>query len=291
MVSQFLKAGGRDLFFTLLEIGAAPADETKEPFYPLLEEFPSSRLLAFEVDPALCARLCAKAPKNVTFHPCALGRADEERDFFVTRDPLCCSLYKPNEPLIALFHDLEGARLQRKTSVHTISLDHFAAANAIPPVDFIKMDIQGAELDVLQGGTNTLQNVLAVCAEVEFAPIYENQPLFGDVTAFLGVQGFSFHRFLWFHGRCVKPIQLADRPSQYLWADAIYVRDLLELGRLTPDQLLKLAVLLEVYGSPDVAHLALRAFDAKGETHLAKTYLQSLLKLGPSSAIRLQPHQ
>ena len=47
------------------------------------------------------------------------------------------------------------------------------------------MDIQGAELDVLQGGENVLSSVLAMVLEAEFVPLYKGQPLYGDLDAFL----------------------------------------------------------------------------------------------------------
>ena len=65
-------------------------------------------------------------------------------------------------------------------------------------VDFIKIDIQGAELDVFKGGVDTLKDVVAIVSEVEFIPHYIDQPLFGDVCSFLTEKGFMFHKFLIF---------------------------------------------------------------------------------------------
>ena len=46
---------------------------------------------------------------------------------------------------------------------------------------------------------------------------------------------------------------------QFLWGDAVYVKDFTRLGDLTPEQLLKLAAIVhDVYGSPDLAALALQ---------------------------------
>ena len=58
---------------------------------------------------------------------------------------MCCSLYKPSEDLLSLYQNYEVVYLKSKTTVDTITLDNFVAANNIGPIDFIKIDVQGAE--------------------------------------------------------------------------------------------------------------------------------------------------
>ena len=41
-------------------------------------------------------------------------------------------------------------------------------------IDFIKIDVQGAELDVFKGGKKALENVLKIICEMEFVPLYES---------------------------------------------------------------------------------------------------------------------
>ena len=110
--------------------------------------------------------LDATVPKGMTVFPHALGRREEERDFYETEHSMCSSLYKPNETYLGLFQNLGVARLKKKTSVRTISLDHFSSMHDIGPVDFIKIDIQGAELDVFRGGRQLLNDVLLIASEV-----------------------------------------------------------------------------------------------------------------------------
>jgi Methyltransferase FkbM domain len=57
-------------------------------------------------------------------------------------------------------------------------------------IDFIKLDTQGSELEILQGGVRALAGVRCVEVEVEFNPIYRGQPLFYEVDAFMRGQGF-----------------------------------------------------------------------------------------------------
>lgn len=279
MLARIIKANGYHPSFTMLEIGARPESQ-REPFYVLAEQFPSSRLVAFEVDRQVCDDLNKGAPRGVTYYPVALGKAQETREFSETQDPMCSSLYPLDERYADLFHGLEGARLKKISRIDTVSADHFVKAYNIGPVDFIKVDIQGAELEVFQGGIETLKHVLCVICEVEFAPLYRNQPLFGDVDAYLRSQGMHFHKFLGIAGRTMKPVvinnSINDFAGHHMWADALFIRDLFSAHTLNDGDLLKLALLLDLYQSPDVAYFMLKQFDVRHRTDLADVYLKSL---------------
>lgn len=278
-LASIIKAKGWDLSFTMLEVGARPSESQRELFYSLIEQFPSSRVAAFEVDPQVCDHLNKEAPLGVTYYPVALGKTEETREFYETQHPMCSSLYQPDERYTDLFHNFEVARLKKICQIDTVSLDHFVQAHNIGPVDFIKIDIQGAELEVFQGGVEALKHVLCIICEVEFVPLYKNQPLFGDVDAFLRSQGMQFHKFLGFGGRAVKPVVVnnnIDFAVQHMWADALYVRDLFNAHTLGDNELLKMALLLDLYQSPDIAFFMLKHLDARQRTGLADEYLKEL---------------
>ncbi len=277
MLSKIIKSAGYDLSLTMLEIGARPLDDGGECFHQILNDFPDSKVIAFEVDPELCKTLNMKAPEGMHFYPLAIGKTEEERIFYETNAPMCSSLYKPNEPLIDLFQNLHVAKLKQTSIVKTTSLDHVIASNRIGQVDFIKTDVQGAELDVFQGAEYILNDIVMIVSEVEFAPIYENQPLFADISSFLRKKGFAFLKFLGLSGRSMKPLVIKNDlnfPMQHLWADAVYIRDYLKLERMDNDQLLKAALLSAIYDSIDMAYLLLNHFDNRNQTQMAKEYLE-----------------
>jgi hypothetical protein len=90
---------------------------------------------------------------------------------------------------------------------------------------------------VYRGAEQILKNVLVIHTEVEFVPMYKNQPLFADIDAHLRERGFAFHR-MGVAGRAFKPLIANNNPnmmlSQMLWADAIYIRDFMDFDRLRP---------------------------------------------------------
>ena len=157
-----------DFSFILFEIGALQIENSKEPFYELLDHFPSSKIIGFEIEKDICDKMNAKSQKGVKYYPYALGKANEKRKFYVTQHPMCCSLYKPNEALISLYNNFQVAYLKYETEVETISLDYFVDEQKIEEIDFIKIDVQGAELDIFKGGSKALDGVLQIVSEVEF---------------------------------------------------------------------------------------------------------------------------
>jgi hypothetical protein len=159
---------------------------------------------------------------------------------------------------------MEVAELQTVTELTTTTLDLFMSENPGNPADFIKIDVQGAELDIFQGGLGALKDVLFIVTEVEFVELYHGQPLFGDVSGFLQEQGFMFHKFTELGGRTLKPITLggnANTATQHLWADAIFIRDLSQFENFTSEQLLITGALAFVYNSPDLTYLCLANYE------------------------------
>ncbi len=82
MLGEIVREAAGPLSFTILEIGALPLDGEEEPFSQLLNIFPGSRIIAFEVDATLCEELNRKAKPGITYYPMALGRTEEKRTFY-----------------------------------------------------------------------------------------------------------------------------------------------------------------------------------------------------------------
>ncbi len=261
------------LTFRILEIGALPLEGVTEPFHPLLDAFPGTEIIAFEIDEKLCADLNGKAIPGLKYFPVALGRKQEHRALYETSHPMCTSLFKPNEELMRLYHNLDVAMLKSVGQIDTVSLDHFTREHEIAGVDFIKIDIQGAELDVFKGGIHTLEQVVAIVSEVEFIPLYIDQPLFGDVCSYLTDRGFMFHKFLGLAGRTIRPLVVNNDLNfavQHMWADALFMRNIEELAVLPAEKLIKLGVLTYLYQSPDVSYHCFRLFDEGNKTGLVQ---------------------
>jgi FkbM family methyltransferase len=189
--------------------------------------------------------------------PLALGKSSGESTLYVTHNPMCSSLYPPNQPYLDRFAELpELVGLDFTVEMETTTLDEFCQKEGITSIDFLQVDVQGADLQVLQGAEQILKTVLAVQTEVEFSHLYVNQPLFADVDAYLRAKDFTFfHTTTAYVPRARSPIVSKNRSGQLLWGDAFYFCDLLQdvemLHSKTPEQIFKLACVADVLDFPD----------------------------------------
>ena len=223
---------------------------------PLLDVFANARYVGFEPDAEECSQLVQRAKDGYSYFPVAVGRDSETRMFYVTQNPACSSLLVPNQVFLDRFMEcgpffdvLETRR------VETIALDTFLPGEGIHQVDFIELDTQGTELDILQGAENFLSSsVLGVQVEVEFSAMYQEQPLFADVDIYL--RRFNFMLFDLSRYRLRRrtyPCNMRTR-GQLLWGQAFYLKDYTALSRQDRKQkVIKLAIVASFLGFHDYA--------------------------------------
>ena len=72
-----------------------------------------------------------------------------------------------------------------------MTLDQALEQAGIGRAVYLKLDVEGAELEILRGAPHTLDGLLAIKTEVSFLPFRTGQPLARDVDAFLASQGFD----------------------------------------------------------------------------------------------------
>lgn len=268
----------------VIDIGAMAIGNEADPYAGLAAAAPVE-VIGFEPVAAELAKLRAGAPPGRTYLPHIVGDG-QRHPFHECNFSMTSSIYPPNAALVDKFQALsELMQVVRTTQMDTVRLDDVAECAG---ADFIKVDTQGAELMILKGAEHLLRHTQVVEAEVEFVQLYEGQPLFADVDAYLRAQGFQFHRFSAIQGRTFKPL-VANRNvnammSQALWSDGIYVKDFMRFSDLTVQQLLKIAVIMhEHYQSYDMASLALAAADEKESLGVHGRYLQ-MLSGGPRAS-------
>jgi FkbM family methyltransferase len=251
---------------TLAIVGSRKLSDEDEFGYGAWNLFaPNLSIYGFDADADACdqanARLEAEAINWTEKHlPFVLGSAVGEATLYVTKDPMCSSLYRPNQPFFSRFNKLVDLMTEEfSVELETTTLDQVCEMEEIQAIDFLKVDVQGGDFQVLQGATQILdRSILAVQVEVEFSPLYHNQPLFADVDMYLRQKGFTlFDISVGYGTRARSPIKSAICPGQLLWGDAFYLRDLLQPDTTsplkTPAHLFKLACIADILEFPDYA--------------------------------------
>ena len=199
------------------------------------------QLIGFDADDQEIQVLNSSTEKE-QFVPKVLGANSGHGYLFITQNPACSSLYPPDENLVRSRPGTNDTSLVSKRAVEISTLDNWVVEKGISKIDFIKLDVQGAELDVLKGAEKILKSIRALEVEVQFNPLYQGVPLFGDVDQFLRKRGFSLWRIKNFsHYKLagidiqsttqeiinydIFPVSFTGKSGQLFWADAFYVHN------------------------------------------------------------------
>ena len=144
--------------------------------------FPEAEILMFEGQLAKEPILKILNQKNPSIHykMDLLGAKKQEVTFHI---------YETASSVLAEAN-ITGAKLETRT---LSTLDELLKGTPFEKPDFIKIDTQGYELAILQGGLHTLSHANVVLLEVSLLPIYEQCPLVDEVLLFMKLQGFVLY--------------------------------------------------------------------------------------------------
>lgn len=223
---------------------------------PLVDLLPEARYVGFEPDQIEYARLCQQEKKGYSYFPIAVGKDSETRTLYLTRNPECSSLLEPNYAFFGSFTDCAPQiEVMETREVRTVALDSYLPTVGIHHIDFLKLDTQGTELEILQGAESFLSSsILGLKVEVEFSPMYLDQPLFADVDAYIRQFGFMLFDLLRHRYRRQSYPRDLDTRGQLLYGDAFYLKDyhcLADKGMKAEAS--KLAIIAAFHGFHDYA--------------------------------------
>ena len=260
----------------IVDIGASPIEG--QPIYQSILDQGGYRLTGFEPSPVMYEELIKQPHPKMTFLPFAIGDG-QASVLNICSAPGMTSLLEPDLELLSHFHGFgEWGQVIERQPLKTHRLDDI---DEVQDIDFLKLDVQGSELVVLENAPEKLKSTLVIQVETLFVPFYKDQPLFGEIDLVLRKAGFLLHRFGPMVSRVFKPLIMNDNIynglSQILWSDAVYVKAFTGFKELLPHQLLKVArIVHDVYGSYDLAHLALSHVDSLSGSQRSFRYLQKL---------------
>lgn len=164
--------------YTIYDIGAHEGSWTRD----MSSMFPNIEFVMFEAFPE---HSNIHAPQKFQYINVPLHKEDDmELSFYIntqTHHTTGNSFYKENT---AIYNN--GSHITLKTK----KLDTVISEQNLPQPDVLKIDTQGAELDILLGTTNALRNVKVVMCELSIYPYNAGGAKFSDVNDFLIENGF-----------------------------------------------------------------------------------------------------
>lgn len=176
-------------------------------------------------------------PSQLMVFPYCVGSENKKTKFNINYDPYSSSILQNNPKfgnyysfkstydyiLSDSFKAMEIIELDVKTLDSIVDNDNIN----IPLPDFLSLDTEGTEYDILLGGQKTLNSsVLALIVEVSFQPLRTDQKLFGDICKLLADNNFEFVKFFNFSefSPYRSPVGLRGGGGFQLLTDALFLR-------------------------------------------------------------------
>lgn len=220
-------------------------------------------VVLYEPDPDAIERIEQYANQHYGTHyvlPYCLDKQVSTKTLNINRDPNTSSLFKQNEKYkdYCFFQDgnrhydyvwSETSQTIIEVTVSTTTLDLVVEKEHIPQPDIFCVDTQGSEYNIFEGSTRSLKQTVAIISEVEFSPLYANQPLFSDVSHLLKQHGFEFVYFYDLKEMSPMATNVASRGKGFhMYADALYIKSLEQIAIDFPNENeQKLAILKQVF--------------------------------------------
>jgi len=240
----------------------------------LLSLAPGVDIFGFEPDPEECTKLNVKSDKgpwkSLNFIATALADSDRSIRLNLYKKRGCSSVLSARKDLGDLFSRGDYYIHEGFVEAPASTLDSIVVENPIASPAFMKIDVQGMEVDVFTGSQKTLsEHLVGIRTEVSMFPMYESQPLFAEVDQALRKFGFVPMRWLelheWRRSTRVKYPAISKEPmpfsrGQMMHGDVLYLMhpEAMEDGTDAKiRRLVRLALVAICYGQLDHAHATL----------------------------------
>lgn len=197
--------------FTIIDGGAWVGNTSKS----YSDIFVGGRIFAFEPFPDSYKKLASNTGKfdNITTIEQALAAKTGEVKFHSNRN-------ETTNSLLSSTLGTDSKDYMRETdnviNVSTISLDDFCNQNDLSEIDFLKMDLQGAELEALKGAQKLLKQgkIKCIYSEIWFQQQYQDCPFYFEIAEYLNKFGFVTYRMF---------DLVVSEDGNLMWGDALFV--------------------------------------------------------------------
>ena len=156
--------------------------------------FPEALIYSFEPLPDCYAVLRNALPGDRQFFPieCGIGSKEQTLDFYRSFHSPSSSFLKMEESHKEAFPYTSEGQAAKPEKVKVMTLDGALRERPIEPNILIKIDVQGYEMEVIEGAISHIKKANVVILEMSFVELYADQPLFHDVYQRMYKLGYRF---------------------------------------------------------------------------------------------------
>jgi len=253
----------------ICDIGASPIDKTD--FIDELYNETYSQIIGFEPNIEEYNKLKTADP-NKKFYNYALGDG-EDKMLNICKAPGMSSFLKPNLDYLKKFHGFEEwAKITSQEKVKTKKLNDIDEK-----IDFIKIDVQGYEYEILINGLEKLKNIEVIQIETSPFPLYHGEKFSSEILRLIENSGFMLHMFNNINTRVFKPMILGNNKMMGLnhlfQLDCVMVKNFEEINKLSLESMTKLILIMFYsFKSYDFVDYLISLMDEKYGTNSLEKY-------------------
>lgn len=209
-LENFIKTLLQEEKLNIVDVGATGGPELRWRHWQQLCFFHT-----FDPDPRAQPWECAS--KN---YPIGLWSHKCSQTLHLASYPPSSSLFLPNQELTHSFPIHNGMQNIGTRRIELATMDYILKGEKI---DFIKIDAEGAELEILKGGQATLNSCLGIQLEALFCPLRHNAPTFTDLDAFVKNYDFQLFHIQREHWLRKNRVSTFESTPQLIWGNVLYL--------------------------------------------------------------------
>lgn len=174
----------------IFEIGANYAQDAEGLRYYF--NLPAENIWVFEAHPNICSEIS----KMYNFHVFNKAVFNENKSMVFNIVNISST---KNSGISSLYKHQSSEEKMNTVNIEAIRMDTFMEEHDIKKIDFLKLDAEGCNWEVLDGFGTRLKDVRIIHLEAEHEEVWQGQKLYEDIVKILKENGFEqvyFQRYL-----------------------------------------------------------------------------------------------
>ena len=262
----------------ICDIGASPIDKTD--FIDELFNNTESKIIGFEPNNDEFIKL-EKNNEKKHYYNYAIGDGSE-KILNICKGAGMTSFLEPDLNYLKNFEWFNiNSEIIKKEKVKTKKLDDLKER-----IDFLKIDVQGYESEVIKYGKEKIKNSLVVQLETSPIPLYKNEKTFPHVVLELEKLDFSLHMFNKVNTKPFKPMKVNNSIfmgiNHLFQLDCVMIKNLNKIDSLSKDEIIKMILIMFYsFKSYDFVDYLISEMDRRFNSNFLEQYrkMSSLFKI------------